>query len=91
MKNSSLTPVGGGIAGTLDSSYYKGQGERQGIEREYIVICEGYDDYNLTMTGGVSITLQAARADSHHIPVVVIDEDDSDWNDSRPSDTENDL
>lgn len=30
---------GGGIAGTLDSSYYKGQGERQGIEREYIV-CE---------------------------------------------------
>lgn len=28
---------GGGIAGTLDSSYYKGQGERQGIEREYIV------------------------------------------------------
>lgn len=32
---------GGGIAGTLDSSYYKGQGERQGIEREYVVIHEG--------------------------------------------------
>lgn len=29
---------GDGVAGTLDSSYYKGQGERQGIEREYIVI-----------------------------------------------------
>lgn len=29
--------MGGGIAGTLDSSYYKGQGERQGIEREYII------------------------------------------------------
>ena len=29
---------GGGIAGTLDSSYYKGQGERQGIEREYVVV-----------------------------------------------------
>ena len=29
---------GGGISGTLDSSYYKGQGERQGIEREYIVV-----------------------------------------------------
>lgn len=29
---------GEGIAGTLDSSYYKGQGERQGIEREYVVI-----------------------------------------------------
>lgn len=29
---------GDGIVGTLDSSYYKGQGERQGIEREYIVV-----------------------------------------------------
>ena len=29
---------GGGIAGTLDSSYYKGQGLRSGIEREYLVI-----------------------------------------------------
>lgn len=29
---------GGGVAGTLDGSYYKGCGERQGIEREYIVI-----------------------------------------------------
>lgn len=26
------------IAGTLDSNYWKGQGERAGIEREYIVI-----------------------------------------------------
>lgn len=31
--------IGGGIRGTLDSSYFKGQGERQGIEREYIVEC----------------------------------------------------
>lgn len=29
---------GGGISGTLDASYYKGQGERQGVEREYLVI-----------------------------------------------------
>ena len=28
---------GGGVSGTLDSSYYKGQGLRQGVEREYIV------------------------------------------------------
>ena len=27
----------GGIAGTLDANYYKGQGEREGTEREYIV------------------------------------------------------
>ena len=29
---------GGGIATTLDSNYYKGQGVRQGIEREYIIV-----------------------------------------------------
>lgn len=29
---------GGGIAGTLDANYFKGQGEREGIEREFIVI-----------------------------------------------------
>ena len=32
---------GGGIAGTLDSSYYKGCGERQGIEREYVAVIKG--------------------------------------------------
>ena len=31
---------GGGIVGTLDSSYYKGCGLRQGIEREFVVINE---------------------------------------------------
>lgn len=31
---------GNGIAGTLDSSYFKGCGERQGIEREYVVIAD---------------------------------------------------
>ena len=28
---------GGGISGTLDANYYKGQGLRQGVVREYIV------------------------------------------------------
>ena len=32
---------GGGIATTLDANYYKGQGVRQGIEREYIVVSNG--------------------------------------------------
>ncbi len=36
-----INSSGDDIAGTLDSSYYKGQGERQGIEREYIVIGNG--------------------------------------------------
>lgn len=40
-----LNSSGGGIAGTIDSSYYKGQGLLwQGIEREYIVIYESDSD-----------------------------------------------
>lgn len=31
------------IAGTLDGNYYKGQGLRQGIEREYIVVISESD------------------------------------------------
>lgn len=44
IKNNStqvLNSSGDGIAATLDSSYYKGQGLRQGIEREYVVIVDG--------------------------------------------------
>lgn len=33
-----LNSSGDGIASTLDASYYKGQGLRQGIEREFVVI-----------------------------------------------------
>ena len=33
-----INSSGGGICGTLDASYYKGQGERQGVEREYICV-----------------------------------------------------
>lgn len=36
-KRSVFNSSGGGVAGALDSSYYKGQGQRQGIEREFIV------------------------------------------------------
>lgn len=32
-----INSSGDGIAGTLDSNYYKGAGERLGIEREYVV------------------------------------------------------
>lgn len=31
----------GGVAGALDANYYKGQGLRQGIEREYVVVARG--------------------------------------------------
>ena len=33
-----LNSSGGGIAATLDASYYKGPGARNGKEREYIAI-----------------------------------------------------
>jgi hypothetical protein len=32
---------GGGVAGALDANYYKGQGLRQGIEREFVVVAHG--------------------------------------------------
>lgn len=35
-----INSSGGDIAGTLDGSYYKGQGIRQGIEREYIMVSD---------------------------------------------------
>jgi hypothetical protein len=42
-----INSSGGGIAGTLDASYYKGQGEREGIEREFVVIGkEGHAEGN---------------------------------------------
>ena len=34
----SSTVVGGGIAGTLDSYYFLGQGSRGNIEREFVVV-----------------------------------------------------
>lgn len=39
-----INSSGGGIAGTLDANYYKGQGERQGAEREFVVIGETDED-----------------------------------------------
>ena len=33
-----LNSSGDGIAAPLDASYYKGQGLRQGLEREFVVI-----------------------------------------------------
>lgn len=33
-----INSSGRGVAGTIDTSYYKDAGERQGVEREYIVV-----------------------------------------------------
>lgn len=41
MRSKFVNSSGGGITETLDASYYKGQGSRQGVEREYLVFTEG--------------------------------------------------
>lgn len=61
------TGVNGEIAGCLDSSYYKGCGERNGVEREVVL---GADMYNLTDTGDKAKTLTSGRQDTHNIPTV---------------------
>lgn len=47
---------GGGISGCLDSSYYKGCGERNGIEREVIA------SYTLKVRGGVEVDSRGKKA-----------------------------
>lgn len=43
----------------------------------------GIDSYNLTTSGGVTITLQAARSDNEHIPCVIIVEEKDDLSKSN--------
>ena len=38
----------GDVAGTLDASYYKGCGMRQGVEREYVAVPVAYNGENIT-------------------------------------------
>lgn len=57
------------VAGTLDSSYYKGCGERSGVERT--VVAYGVDAYNQTVTGDKAKTLNATASDSNHVPCVM--------------------
>ena len=49
--------INGNIAGTIDASYYKGCGERQGIEREVICIGNGQADISSHITKEKAQTL----------------------------------
>ena len=60
-------PVGinGDVAGTLDSSYYKGCGEREGIEREVVmsyepIVLESNQNHATITQDGICSTLPAA-------------------------------
>lgn len=63
----------------LDASYYKGCGERNGIEREVVAV--GVDLFNQTTTGNVSKTMSSSATDSDHVPCVICIE----GNGTRPS------
>ena len=51
--------INGDVAGTLDASYYKGCGERQGIEREVVIDRQGVDLYNGQVTGDIAATISS--------------------------------
>ncbi|MCR5452643.1 MAG: hypothetical protein K6F00_08465, partial [Lachnospiraceae bacterium] len=113
----------GDIAGTLDASYYKGCGERQGIERTVVyglcsdnsnsmmspnpnsgiyeadttrtldnnggnpacnqggmMVVQGADMYNQSLTDDKTMSITGAATDPHHIPCVVLE-----GNGQRPS------
>lgn len=44
--------TGDGIASTLDASYFKGTGSRNGKEREFVAVCVGNGQLNQTNLGG---------------------------------------
>jgi len=48
--------INGNVAGTLDASYYKGVGERCGVERE-IVLCAATGQSNAEILNNLSVTL----------------------------------
>lgn len=49
--------LAGGVSGTLDSHYYKGTGEREGTEREYLAISIGNGQMNNISMKEVANTL----------------------------------
>lgn len=55
------TGINGDVAGMLDASYYKGCGERAGVEREVVAV----DVYNQTIEGEIAPTVTAAVGGSN--------------------------
>lgn len=61
----------------VDQTLRSGSGDTHGGGGENLVVfCPlkaiGFDDFNLTPTFEKTMTLQASRADTHHLPVVFI-------------------
>lgn len=77
MKKMILNSSGGGITAPLDSNYFKGQGLRQGIEREYIVeiIRDNSRSSDPEDSDGGEIAFTQNSRDYKGVMVVVISED----------------
>ena len=81
-----LNDMGGAV---MQVTYDKTNSLRANMKHhEPIVLVEGLDLWNDITTGWVSITLQAARSDPHHLPCVLVENNGISRDDSRPSDTE---
>ena len=55
------------IAGAIDASYYKGQGSRQGGEREFVAQPIAVDAYNQTINEKTTQTIGSSASDINHI------------------------
>ena len=58
------------IAGPIDASYYKGQGSRQGGEREFVAQPIAVDTYNYTTNEHTTQTIRS-QSDTEHIGAVL--------------------
>ena len=68
--------INGNVAGTLDASYYKGCGTRQGVERDVVltepIVLEGNQNHATITQKGISPTLPASMGmGGGYIPSVV--------------------
>ena len=59
------------IAGPIDASYYKGQGSRQGGEREFVAQPIAVDCFNQTINEKTSQTIGSSASDVNHYGAVL--------------------
>lgn len=73
---------GDGIAGTLDGSYYKGCGMRQGIEREFVMM-KAYTAGNGQLDNAVISPICSTLDCMHDQKMVIIENDSDDMSDRK--------
>ena len=83
-EQAATSPRGGAIAGTLDASYYKGCGSRNGKEREVVAVFEPHRTLNKDgtissgcPTGGKTNALHTSSGNGNKAPVAVFNRNGS--------------